>query len=130
MPNKGACCSATPHARILLFSQFNLLFIYFIAYVVGFFLTDLWNIYSHQFQMFFFCTSSWIWGVSNLKLKSSCSQMLIIFEHFGPILNVSRQLSCKFKKANKQNFFFFTMRIGVACVSKAQFWCLFCTYFS
>lgn len=112
MPNKGACCSATPHARILLFSQFNLLFIYFIAYVVGFFLTDLWNIYSHQFQMFFvfvffFCTSSWIWGVSNFKLKSSCSQMLIIFEHFGPILNVSRQLSCKFKKANKQDFFFY-----------------------
>lgn len=82
------------------------------------------------FWVFFFCTSSWIWGVSNFKLKSSCSQMLIIFEHFGPILNVSRQLSCKFKKANKQDFFFFTMRIGVACVSKAQFWCLFCTYFS
>lgn len=82
------------------------------------------------FWFFFFCTSSWIWGVSNFKLKSSCSQMLIIFEHFGPILNVSRQLSCKFKKANKQDFFFFTMRIGVACVSKAQFWCLFCTYFS
>lgn len=59
------------------------------------------------FGFFFFCTSSWIWGVSNFKLKSSCSQMLIIFEHFGPILNVSRQLSCKFKKANKQDFFFY-----------------------